>query len=486
MKFHALASARPPIVAPIVGQDRAVSAAIALSALALGAGIPLYLAITGDGAAAVFALPLTVALAALFFARKKTFFFLVLAARSACDLVFESVRLSVAGGGPGLGGFVNASIIGLALLVVSKDEVMRRKPVLTAWAWFFGTTAYGFLLAPSKGESLRFILAWVSNFAVFYCAAVFVTSMKDFRTVLRVIVASSILPVACGIVQVAGAGLAALSSSRIQGTFTHPNIFAFYLAFVICIVFYQIKSPLQGGGLVRKAVLALWMAVLAGMLVCTQTRSAWLVCMAMFFSFGLLYERRYLLYLLAGCCLALLVEPIRERIIDLSAPEVVTSQTKLDSFRWRVELWTAAFEWMEVKRALFGYGIGAFSENAPVFFARGDGIHWDAHNVYVQWLFDVGVIGLAAYGWIHCRLLYLLRPLAQVDRLLRFIVMVTVVSYLTVSFSDNMMFYLAFNWYYWLFLGAVSSLPGLPGLAIVAARPGGPDPKSGRTFVLCK
>lgn len=478
MTFHALAPVQPSVV-----HGRAMTVAIALCAIAMGAGIPAYLAVVGDGAAAVLALPLTVALAALFFARKKTFFFLVLAARSACDLVFESIRLSVAGGGPGIGGFVNASIIGLALLVISKDDVLRRKPFLAAWAWFFCTTAYGFLLAPSKGESLRFILAWVSNFAVFYCAASFVTSMKDFRTVLRVIVASSIIPVAYGMVQVAAAGLGALSSSRVQGTFTHPNIFAFYLAFVICIVFYQLKSPLRGGGMFGKAALVAWMAVLSGMLVCTQTRSAWLVCMAMFLAFGVFFERRYLLYLLAGCCLALLVEPIRDRIIDLSAPEVVTSQTKLDSFRWRVELWTAALEWMEIKRALFGYGIGAFSENAPVFFARGDGIHWDAHNVYVQWLFDVGLLGLAAYVWIHGRLLYLLRRLSQVDRMLRFIVMVTVISYLTVSFSDNMMFYLAFNWYYWLFLGAASSLLAGPAEAARQAQPG---PASGRAFVVCR
>jgi O-antigen ligase len=475
MKVHVPAPGRLPLLPP----GRAMAAAIALAALAMGAGIPAYLAAVGDGAAALFALPLTVALAALFFSSKKTFFFLVLGARSACDLVFESVRLSVAGGGPGIGGFVNASIIGIALLVVSKEDAVRKQPLLMAWAWFFATTAYGFLLAPSKGDSLRFILAWVSNFAVFYCAATFVTSMKDFRTVLRVIVASSLIPVAYGMVQVAGAGLGALSGSRVQGTFTHPNIFAFYLAFVICIVFYQLKSPLQGGGLFRKAALVLWMAVLAAMLVCTQTRSAWLVCLALFLCFGLLYERRYLLYLLAACCLALMVEPIRDRLIDLSAPEVVTSQTKLDSFRWRVELWTAALDWMEWKRALFGYGIGAFSDNAPVFFARGDGIHWDAHNVYVQWLFDAGLLGLAAYAWIHCRLLYLLRRLAQVDRLLRFIVVVTVVSYLTVSFSDNMMFYLAFNWYYWLFLGAASSL-----LSVPAEAPPQQQPASARAFVV--
>jgi O-antigen ligase len=477
MKHHVFGLDAAPASAPF----HAVTLGMTLAAIALGAGIPAYLALTGNSTAAVFALPLTVLLAALFFARRKTFFLVVLLARSACDIVFESVRLSMGGGGPGIGGLVNASIIGLALLLVSKQDALRRKPWLMAWAWFFGTTVYGFALAPAKGESLRFILAWVSNFAVFYCASRFVTSMRDFRTVLRVIVASSLIPVAYALYQIAATGFAA--GSRVQGTFTHPNIFAFYLAFVIGIVFYQLKSPLQAGGIAGKAALLVWMAVLAALLVVTQTRSAWLACLLLFLLFGLLYERRYLLYLCVACCLALLAEPIRERLLDLNTPAVMTSHTKLDSFRWRVELWTAALDWMAWQRTLFGYGIGAFSENAPVFFPRGDGIHWDAHNVYVQWLFDAGLLGLAGYAWLHGRLLYLLRRLATIDRLLRFIVAFTVISYLTVSFSDNMMFYLAFNWYYWLFLGSAAALLDAPDALVRSAQP---TAAPGTAFVVCR
>src|SRR5439155_7959837 len=109
-------------------------------------------------------------------------------------------------------------------------------------------------------------------------------------------------------------------------------------ALVISIVFYQLKSSLLPGSAWKKAALFIWMGALLTMLLATQTRSAWLVCMLMFLFFGLLFERRYLLYILALCCLALLIEPIRDRIIDLSAPEVETSQSRLDSFRWRVEL----------------------------------------------------------------------------------------------------------------------------------------------------
>jgi len=87
-----------------------------------------------------------------------------------------------------------------------------------------------------------------------------------------------------------------------------------------------------------------------------------------------------------------------------------------------------------------------------------DGIKWDAHNVYVQWFFDVGLLGLAAYIWIHGRLLYMLRPLFAIDRLAAFITICTIISYLLVSLSDNIMFYLVFNWYYWFSIGAACAL----------------------------
>jgi O-antigen ligase len=427
-------------------------------AVALGVVIPSYLGLAGSSVQAVLALPVALLLCALFFAEKKAVFFVILIFRSASDIVFESARSSIPGGGPGIGGLVNAAVIALAVFVATSEEIKQRKPLLLAWAWFFCSTCYGLALSPTKGESVRLILAWVSNFAVFYCALHFVASISDFKNALRVIVMSSVIPVAYGLYGIATGSVIGIAGTRVQSTFAHPNIFAFYLALVIGIVFFQIKSPLLAGRLWRRSLLFVWMAVLLIMLLTTQTRSAWLASLLMFLWFGLFFERRYLLYIFALCCLALLIEPIRDRIIDLNAPEVETSQTRLDSFRWRVELWASGLGWMDIKNYLFGYGIGAFSEYAPVFYDKSDGIHWDAHNVYVQWFFDVGLVGLVCYTWIHCRILYLLRRLAKIDQILGFVVPLTVISYLTVSFSDNMMFYLAFNWYYWFFLGAASAL----------------------------
>jgi O-antigen ligase len=429
----------------------------AMGAIAIGACLPLYLGGVGGHPLALLVFPVALVMLGLFFSEPRLFFFMIMAVRSACDGVFESARTST-GTGPGIGALINASVIALALYLLSKEEIQKKKPILMAWGFFFVTAIYGLLLSPIRLEAARLVLAWVSNLAVFYCASYFVRSAKDFTLLLYVILVSSVAPVLYGIYVILASGLGSIGSLRIQSTFTHPNIFAFYLAFVINVVFCQLKTARHAPSGWARPFLFLWMVILLGMLVCTQTRSAWLTCILLFVFFGMLIERRYIVYILVACALALLFDPIRDRIFDLNAPEVETSQTRLDSFRWRVELWTAGLTWMEIKHYVFGYGIGAFSENAPIFFPRGDGIKWDAHNVYVQWFFEVGLVGLVGYTWIHLRLLYLSRMLFSIDKVMGFVVILTIVNYLMVSFSDNMMFYLAFNWYYWMFLGGAGSL----------------------------
>jgi O-antigen ligase len=205
--------------------------------------------------------------------------------------------------------------------------------------------------------------------------------------------------------------------------------------------------------------LSLYVFFLLAQLALTQTRSAWIACLVVFIGYGLLHKRRYLLYIAGVVLICLFIPAIQQRLLDLGSDnQIVGYQDKLNSFAWRVALWESALSWMEPSRYLLGYGIGAFREYAPTYFARSQGFKWDAHNVYVQWFFDVGFLGLASYLWIHFRTLQSLRPLVVIDRQAAFTTSALIVSYLLMSLSDNMMYYLAFNWYYWFAVGASSAL----------------------------
>lgn len=425
-----------------------------LGACALGAGIgiPIYVGEFGESTAAMFALPLLLLLSALFVINRTWLLLLILMTRAAADIVLESTRTS----GIGAGALINACVIMLTLTLVFEKPRAVPPKMLGAWLAFFLTALYGVALSPDPGDAVRFCLTWLSNFAVFVAAFHVVRSADDFRFVVRLILWSSVLPCLYALYEIA-TGFSGSGEFRLQGTFTHANIFAFYLMLVVSLGFYMVKSRPPGLA-VRHALLSAYLFFLLGLLILTQTRSAWIACVAVFFFYGLMFQRRYLLYLMLALGLGLLLPAVQERLVDLASAEVMAHQAKMNSFAWRLSLWESALLWMEPLRYPFGYGIGAFRENAPVFFAQGDGIRWDAHNVYVQWFFDVGLIGLAAYLWIHGRLLSQLVPLFGIDRLLGFIIVALIASYLFVSLSDNMMFYLAFNWYFWFAVGAACAV----------------------------
>ena len=95
-------------------------------------------------------------------------------------------------------------------------------------------------------------------------------------------------------------------------------------------------------------------------------------------------------------------------------------------------------------------------------------MNWGAHNVYVQWFFDAGVIGLCAYLFLYARMVLALKALFKADRLASFITIAIVIVYLVVSSSDNMFGYLVFNWYFWFVVGAGCALATISGAVPIA------------------
>ena len=88
-----------------------------------------------------------------------------------------------------------------------------------------------------------------------------------------------------------------MQASALVGTFTHPNILAFYLVLGLTLYFYILKSnywKLKPVVVWCMRVLMLNMLVL---LIATKTRNAWIACMAGFFVYGVLKDRKLLLML---------------------------------------------------------------------------------------------------------------------------------------------------------------------------------------------
>lgn len=443
---------------PGKGQAHTVLAVIVLALLA-GVVVPFYAEVMDYKLARLAALPAFLVFGMLLVFNRMLLLTLIIVFRSVGDVVLESTRFSVGGYTTGLGGVINLCVILLACMLVIERPHQFPKKMTWSWLPFLLAALFGVAISPEKGDAIRTYLTLLSYFAMFVSAFYFVRSAQDFRYCVRLVLWSSLLPALYALVDVAlhGGGGGA-EGFRLQSTFTHPNIFAFYLTLVIPLTLFTLKdqaAPLSGG---MRVALTLYFFYLLALLVLTQTRSAWIACLFVFIGYALLFERRYLLYLMLLPVVALLVPEIRDRLLDLGSGTEAVGYAKLNSFAWRLSIWESGLQWMRPSHYLSGYGVEAFRHFSQTFFPAANKMNWGAHNVYVQWFFDAGVIGLCAYLFLYARMVLTLKSLFRVDRLAAFITISIVIVYLVVSSSDNMFGYLVFNWYFWFVIGAACAL----------------------------
>jgi O-antigen ligase len=199
-------------------------------------------------------------------------------------------------------------------------------------------------------------------------------------------------------------------------------------------------------------------------------------------AYALFFERRYLLYLLLLPIVVVCIPAVQERLLDLGAGSGAVRDAPLNSFAWRQLLWKSAIDWMEPQRMIFGYGLDGFGYFAATFFPMDVTTRWDAHNVYIQFFFEIGIVGLACYLWLYVRILWTLRAFARMDRVSGFLMLAIVVQYVVVSYSDNLFRYLVFNWYFWFTIGGACSLVTLGSVPAPSSRklyPGSMDLNEG-------
>ncbi len=407
------------------------------------------------------ALPVLIALGVTFCIDQKALVAIIILFRAAADPVFENTRFANI---TGLGGIVNLAIIAIAFSLVLKDP--KRVPRQAWWAWlpFLLCQLIGLMHSPDYYQESRNLLAQLSTFAIFIAAFYMVDDMSSLEKALRLILASSVPVMAITVVYILSGTTAYFLegaetvSGRYAGPFTHPNILAFYTTLIIALNLYSIKR--NGNSMLNwTAVCAFgYMVVLFGVLYATKTRSAWLATAALFGIYGLVFERRYLLYLLLVPAMAMLIPEFRDRIFDLNQGNVVVQYARLNSFAWRQLAWQDALQWMEPIRYLVGYGNGGFIFYSPTFNSiRGAG-NFGAHNVLVQLFFDIGVLGILTYLWLFAACFKMLRSNFIINYILKIISVSLLFGYLIISLSDNMLFYLVYNWYFWFFIGAVCAI----------------------------
>jgi O-antigen ligase len=289
---------------------------------------------------------------------------------------------------------------------------------------------------------------------MFSFAFVVVRSERDLLYFLKMIILSSVVPVIYGLFQVA-TGLD-LYDSRLQSTFSHPNIFAFFILIIIGIIlFLQSTARLKVSGQYRLTI-AVYLLPLLIVLIFTKTRNAWIGCAIQFLVYGIVYDRKVLVLLLLAPFIALAIPDVADRLNDLSSGNDYLGgpAVNVNAYTWRSILWDSSFTYIW-QRPILGYGLDSFPFYSPEFFPL-DHVHGtNAHNVYIQMIFEMGFVGFISFSLMFCRSFVWLGRFWHFDKRGVPVVAATMIAYLIDCYSDNILGYLTFDWCFWFFFGLI-------------------------------
>jgi O-antigen ligase len=277
------------------------------------------------------------------------------------------------------------------------------------------------------------------------------------RRLLFAVAVSAVVPLALGSWQLlTGTGVVVDGVLRIEGSFSHPNTFGFYLAVMglfLAGVFPQLKRWYRLGA-------GLLLALVVGNLAATYSRTSYVA-----FAVGLLVivvlSRKWLLLALAVAAIALpllAVPGITERFENIGAGPTLRG-TPGDSLAWRLEYWPDLIAAGEGRRVT-GLGLGVASDVT----VQGR----EPHNDLVRSFVEMGTVGLAAYTaflfFLGAQVMKTVRRTTRsngpsgLSRALAVAFAGIFAAYLVGSMTSNLMTQLILLWYV-MAVGVAATLP---------------------------
>lgn len=383
----------------------------------------------------------------------------ILLTRASADPVFNLLGGEAGAASMGAGAVFNVLAILIAGLFLLLSPLRAPFPVLAIWGPFLFAAFASTLYAPDFAGAARLAFVLLSYWAFFTLPFFILRSGQDLSRLVLLVIASSVVPSLYAFVDIAR-GLSDLAEFRLQSTFSHPNIYAFYLVLMLGLALYvRASRGLDVSPAIRRLV-TLYIPLLLMFLLLTKTRSAWGVCGVMMLVYALRIDRRFLAGLLLVPLLFAANPSLLERLTDVTAATEVDSfaqlseSTRLNSYVWRQALWESALP-QALEQPWIGHGLGSFKPATPSFFPLIGPEGIDGHNFYLQMGFELGLAGLVSIAWLFGCIVWMLVKGWRRDPPGLLVASCVLVSYLLESYSDNMHFYLSFNWYFWFVMGTI-------------------------------
>ena len=381
----------------------------------------------------------------------------ILLTRASSDPVFN--WLGADAGSMGIGAILNALAISIAFVLLARWPLTASFSVFAIWGPFLLVAFASTLYAPDFIAAMRLAFVLLSYWSFFIIPFFLWRSPDDVSRFVMLVIGSSAIPSLYAFVDIAQ-GLSDMSEFRLQSTFSHANIYAFYLVLLLGLAFYVRSSRLIRVTPQVRLLVTLYIPFLFVLLMLTKTRSAWMASGLIFFVYAFWVDRKFLAGFLLIPVLVAGNPSVLDRLSDITEPTEIDSftqlndSTRLNSYEWRQALWDSAIPQI-IEKPLLGHGLEAFKPSTPSFFPLIGPEGIDGHNFYLQTGFEMGLLGVFALVWLLGSVARQILKGRRHDPPGVLIISCILIGYALECYSDNMHFYLSFNWYFWFIIGTI-------------------------------
>ncbi|HIU49329.1 MAG TPA: O-antigen ligase family protein [Candidatus Avimonoglobus intestinipullorum] len=240
---------------------------------------------------------------------------------------------------------------------------------------------------------------------------------------------------------------------RVYSTFDNPNVLGQYLILMIPVAFAML---LQSKGSGKKIVYTIVNLCMFACLLYTWSRGAWVGAVLSLVFFVLLRDRRWLII----CLIGLLLMP---SVLPASILERLTSIGNMEdsSTAYRVSVWVASLRmardyWMSG----IGIGFSAFEKIYPAYALNGAGFALHAHNFYIEWVVEMGVLGLLTFLALILTAYKQIAAVREKKSLIRFVTLAmagALLGYLFQGMAENLWYNYRMVLLFWIYMGILQS-----------------------------
>ncbi len=366
--------------------------------------------------------------------------------RATIDIVSSVPLISTSGSSNfNSGAMVSLLIIGIGFAHIALRRIdIFKIPLVKPYAFFLLVAFLGLAQAIDRSLAEQEFLRQISVLIVFILVVDLMSSMRDRRRMVRVLVFSAVVPLGFGFYQLfTNTGNHETPGfNRILGTLAHPSPYGYYLVqllpFAMVLAIYT-KNRFARLGLMAIAPLMLFS------IYATQTRGAWIGVGVGLMVF-LYYRMRWALILVPIVALAMFiaVPSVRTRFQGTTSGPCESATYCKSSVLWREKQWQAAIAIASPTKVLtVGSGLGTVEAL----------LTQPTHNEYLRLLIESGIFGLVAvlvlYKQLFGQTLKALRGAGNAfERDLALAFLAILVARVVIAATDNLVI-VVLEWYFW-------------------------------------